>query len=311
MLIDAISIGGIMITCQECGFKTTRLQWTHFKYKCAGHLKNIKEYTQKYPNAPLVDEELKKRTAVTLDAMLSKYGQIEGMRRWEDYRSKQAASNSFEYKSSKHGWSKAQFDDYNKSRAVTVENLVARHGEHEGLLRWEKYCDRQAYTCTREYMIEEYGDAGERRWDEWQVSKRECALNRPDPISGTSKKEIEVFDVLISMFNLEVGSRNRWFYDDNISNKRNIDYLDYRKNIAIEFYGDYYHMNPVIYEPSDYNSRIRKTAEEKWVYDQETRRVLNSRGIALYVIWELDWIKNKDFVMKDISKWLLSHKAID
>ena len=29
-----------MVKCLECGFESSRLQWTHFKYNCTGRFAN-------------------------------------------------------------------------------------------------------------------------------------------------------------------------------------------------------------------------------------------------------------------------------
>ena len=33
-----------MIKCLECGFESSRLQWTHFKFNCTGRFNNGTEY---------------------------------------------------------------------------------------------------------------------------------------------------------------------------------------------------------------------------------------------------------------------------
>ena len=58
-----------------------------------------------------------------------------------------------------------EIDEYNKSRAVTRENLIKKHGEEEGLKIWKRYCDKQKYTTSLEYFIEKYGkEKGEEKY---------------------------------------------------------------------------------------------------------------------------------------------------
>ena len=129
-----------MIKCLECGFISQRLQWTHFKYKCTGKFANSKEYMLAYPNAKVVSSELAMSTAITLDNLIKKYGPAEGSIRWNEYKQKQSYSNSLEYKKKRHGWTKEQFDEYNSSRAQTLQKMIERHGEIEGAEKWEQYC---------------------------------------------------------------------------------------------------------------------------------------------------------------------------
>ena len=59
-----------MPKCLECGFEASRLQWTHFKYKCTGRFSNGREYKKVYPSALLVDKELAKNTAITKNNLI-------------------------------------------------------------------------------------------------------------------------------------------------------------------------------------------------------------------------------------------------
>ena len=51
-----------------------------------------------------------------------------------------AKKNTFEYKKEKFGWSPEDFKEFNKSRAVTKENLIKKHGEEKGLEIFNNYC---------------------------------------------------------------------------------------------------------------------------------------------------------------------------
>ena len=146
-----------MVTCLECGVSVARLQWTHFKFNCTGKFANCKEYKTAYPDAETVSIAVAKSTAITRDNLIKKYGVLDGAARWEQYKKKQAASNSFEYKKEKYGWTREKFDEYNSSRAQTLEKMIQRHGEFAGATKWEEYCIRQAYTNTKDYFIEKYG----------------------------------------------------------------------------------------------------------------------------------------------------------
>jgi hypothetical protein len=109
-----------MPKCLECGFEAPRLQWTHFRYKCTGRFQNGREYMKAFPGAKVVDDDLAKRTAVTESNLIQKYGKEEGQRRWDEYKAKQALSNTLEYKAEKYGWCKDDFDTYNQTPSVHI-----------------------------------------------------------------------------------------------------------------------------------------------------------------------------------------------
>ena len=94
------------------------------------------------------------RQSVTKEKMIKKYGISEGTERWDSYCKKQADSNKFEYKHEKHGMTLEEYDEYNKSRAVTLNNMIKRYGVNEGLIHWNQYVESERYTCTLPYYIE-------------------------------------------------------------------------------------------------------------------------------------------------------------
>ena len=93
---------------------------------------------------------------LSIERFITIYGIEEGKKRWDSYCKKQAESNTFEYKK-RNGLieTKEQFDEYNKSRAVTLKNQIKKYGDVEGKKRWDSYCKRQAYTNSKEYFGQE------------------------------------------------------------------------------------------------------------------------------------------------------------
>ena len=65
-------------------------------------------------------------SGVSLDVMIKRHGRVIGERKWNEYREKQAYSNTFDAKQKRHNWTRSDFDAFNKSRAVTLENMIAR-----------------------------------------------------------------------------------------------------------------------------------------------------------------------------------------
>lgn len=80
-----------------------------------------------------------------------------------------------------------------------------------------------------------------------------------------------------------------------------VDFLNVKKKIIIEIYGDYWHCNPKIYNSNYFNKSIKMTAEEKWKYDERRSQYLKNKGYTLHVLWESD-IRNNN--IKDIIEKL-------
>lgn len=311
-----------MIKCLECGFESNRLQWTHFKYKCTGRFNNGKEYLKVYPNALLVDPVLAKATAVTLDNLVKKYGVNEGHSRWNSYRKKQAYTNSFEHKKEKYGWTKEQFNQYNSSRAQTLEKMIERYGEINGVERWQTYCERQAYTNTKDYFIKKYGlEKGHQKYLEVNKSK---AVN--NPIILAEKMGITVDDATDIVIR-----RQKNFFTSNLEKEfttlleNKIGPLEYtsfskpygkwssllktyvvydikHKDCIIEFNGDYWHANPKLFEDT---AEIRgKSAKEIRERDMLKLKTVEEQGFRTFVVWESDFINNKQQTIEKVAKWI-------
>ena len=316
-----------MIKCKECGFESDRLQWTHFRYNCTGRFKNGREYRSAYPGALLVDPELSKKTAITLENFIKKYGEVEGKNKWNTYREKQAISNSLEYKKEKHGWTSDQFDAFNKSRAVTLENMIIKHGETKGIELWSQYCDRQKYTKTKEYFISNYGEVnGLQKYLE--INRKKSEPHDPKLLSeklgisidqavdvianrGSYKYTSLLEQEFINLLELRIGPLDhtslklpfgRWI--DSIS--KYVVYDIKHKDCIIEFNGDYWHANPKIYNKTDL---IRGTpASDIWKKDSIKINEATKLGYRTLIVWESDFIKNKQAIVEETAKWILKEQ---
>ena len=316
-----------MPKCLECGFESSRLQWTHFRYNCTGRFKNGTEYKKIYPDASLVDSDLAKKTAVTLENLINKYGEIEGQKKWEQYRKKQADSNTFEYKLEKYGWTKKQFDQYNKNRAVTLENLINKYGEIEGLERYEVYCKRQQYTTSIEYFIEKYGiDEGEQRWYQFCsdrgksndiyfiMEKYNITLDKAEKLlseryqrpSFVSNKETKFVDDFLSNINESVYTyKNRQFciWSKTLSSPLFYDITCSENKKIIEYNGDYWHCNPKKYSADFFVKQTNCNATEIWNRDSLKIATAKDRGFDVFTVWETDYDNNPEQVIKNILQW--------
>lgn len=315
-----------MIKCKECGYETERLQWTHFKYKCNGNVSSIKEYKEKYPDAKTVSDTLAKKTAVTKQKFLEKYGEDEGVKRWDEYRVKQARSNSFEYKKRKHGWTEKEFDAYNKSRSVTLKNMILKYGEDEGVRRWELYCERQAYTNTLEYFQEKYGkDEGRMKWevtnsekakgsDPYYVSESmNISFDKAVELISSRKRNdhfsSEAERMFVESLEAELGYDIRYscktkqysIWSPELNSIVFFDAYDDRKNVIYEYHGDFWHCNPALYSSDYYHPIIKKTAKEIWERDRLKLKCAMDRGIKVIIVWESDY-KNEDSEWKKMLK---------
>ena len=253
------------------------------------------------------------RQSVTKEKMIKKYGISDGTERWNSYCKKQADSNKFEYKHEKHGMTLEEYNEYNKSRAVTLNNMIKRYGVNEGLIHWNQYVERERYTCTLPYYIEKYGEEiGKEKYD-ILINKR----NPANRLFGPSAISLEMFNKLIKKF-----KNNIIYYDDNEFKVKTlkynlyyVDYYDETLNIVIEFYGNYFHLNPEKYSPDfiQYKNHEKCVkAKDKWKHDKERiddiQQTLNCKVI---IVWESTYRNDKKGTINSLIQMINNKEQLN
>lgn len=268
----------------------------------------------------------KKNYAVTEKNMTSKFGDEIGKIKWNDYIQKQKLSNEFEYKSNKYGWTREKFGDYNKSRSITLEKMILKHGENLGLIKWNDYLEKQRLTKSKDYFVDKYG------YDFWlnlckskahtienYLKRYKCEkiankkliefyskLNSPSVVSKSSQNYFDKLDIFLNKkFKTYYYRKDGKEYGKNLG-KRWV-YLDYyisELNLCIEYNGDLFHANPSMFGPNDepipFNN-IKSTVI--WKNDRERIQLLKDLyNIETIVIWESS-LPNIEFLVKEIEKY--------
>ena len=75
-------------------------------------------------------------------------------------------------------------------------------------------------------------------------------------------------------------------------------------NKIIEYFGDYWHMNPSIHDRKSYNKTIKSYAHEIWTKDQERIDDLKSLGYEILIVWERDYKANPESSLAQIKEFL-------
>jgi hypothetical protein len=79
-------------------------------------------------------------------------------------------------------------------------------------------------------------------------------------------------------------------------------------NLAIEFNGDYWHMNPKIYNENTINKVSKKTAKQIWDRDKLKENLCKEKDINLITVWESDWNNNSSQIKDQILNFVKSMK---
>ena len=74
-------------------------------------------------------------------------------------------------------------------------------------------------------------------------------------------------------------------------------------NLIIEYFGDYWHCNPVKYNGNYFNKKKNQFAWELWEYDKSKLDLIESCGYNVEVIWEREFRDNQSIIEEIISKY--------
>lgn len=324
--------GDELIECKICGYKKLYLNQKHFDK----HNISRADYLLKFNLKPsdLMNKKFIECRSITLDHLIDKYGNVVGKEKFDEYCKKQSNKNKFEFKQKKYGWDSEQFDKFNKSRAITLDNMIKKYGD-AGVKKYDEYCRKQAYAgVTKEYFIEKYGiiagyekwlavgkskaitlDSmikrhgeiiGKRKHEEWL---KRLAKNKSDTIVGVSHIANELFkqiDKHTTNKTYYMFKDGEYFLYDDIKGKCYfLDYYDIDTNKIIEFHGDYWHCNPRFYNKDYFNFRVNKTAQEIWDNDKRREtKISDLLKAQILVVWEHDYRHNKDDVINNILNFL-------
>ena len=120
---------------------------------------------------------------------------------------------------------------------------------------------------------------------------------------------VKKLNLILSTSNSYENEISIWLDKHNINYVRNdrtqikpkeLDFYFPEHNVAIEFQGTYWHMDPTIFEAHDYNVLTHKTAKEHWDMDNTKIVQCAKKGVTLIQIWEEDWNNNKDDIKENI-----------
>lgn len=226
-------------------------------------------------------------TGVTEKSMIRKYGEEEGLKRWNAYCNKRAEINSFKYKQDHFGWDRKTFDIFNKSRAITITNLINKYGETEGRKRWDKYIEKQRITKSFDYMVNKFGYEKAININKSKVSESVTCYSK---ISQECFRKID--SILNDMFTTYFATKNHEYTLNIGSHNVMLDYYIKELNVCIEFNGTIFHADPRVFEADSYPNPFDKnmSANDIWKFDNNRYKKLNELyGIKTYVIWENDY----------------------
>jgi hypothetical protein len=289
--------------CQECLSKEFPEYNKMNKSRVFNVMSKITQFAFDVPESEV--KNFTSKTSITLDNFIKKYGEEEGKIRWKKYCVLQAESNKFEYKKEKHGWDEARFKEFNRSRAVTLKNMIKKYGEEEGKKAFDEYVKKQKVNGkTLEWFIEKLGEEeGRIRYKKISINKAKGGVSSGSSYSKISQEFFYKLDGYFgNIYKTYFATKNeeKIFYIDDIQKCYILDYFIEDLRVSVEFHGDYYHANPKKYSPDHELLGLLKEnktikAKDIWEKDQKKYNYLKEhKGIKTVVVWEYDYCRNKN-----------------
>lgn len=246
--------------------------------------------------------------SVTLENLVRKYGEIEGSIRWQKYCKAQSLTNTLEYKKEKYNMSETEFKEYNQSRAVTLNNLIKRHGENIGAQKWEDYCKQQAKTKSFEFMVNKFGlektleinksKANTLQNFQKRYGQKEGYKKYMTYINKTSDYFSKESQIFFNRIDTEFNRYGKTYYatkngEFGVMTKKlgykKLDYFILSENVCIEYNGSLFHAGPEYKDNEKPNPWSNLTALEIRQNDIERYETLyNEKGIRTFVVWDYD-----------------------
>ena len=166
--------------------------------------------------------------------------------------------------------------------------------------------DRQA-TFTYEKCIEKYGEIeGNRifceRQHKWLKSLQNNFSKYGDSRSPQSKFAKTLIKKCCKYLHIPVPKKEKYIYWKPTSQAFAYDFT--YKNKIIEFQGDYWHCNPLLYDENFYNKVKQQTAKEIWNFDELKKQCANFYGYDVLYIWESEYNNNPEETVKKCIEFL-------
>ncbi len=321
------------------GLPTTRIAGRWIKERHPG--RTIDEYKNEFPDAPLVCGKMSKRLSESTKSRMNRpevkeyYSNL-----FKGDKNPNAKCNTTEeYRKSISPFSKSfkkyeGMTDEEKEKQIREYTQCDRDDRNDNQVKYwikkgyseeeakQKVSERQR-TFTLEKCIEKYGEEdGIKRYTErqtkWSAKVEEQyrqGLFSKIPHSQNSniysKFEKDIVDSIIESLDIDINDiycyKTSQFRLENTNEDCKNKIFSYDLTIGnkiIEFNGDFWHMNPDMYDSDYVHPYSNLSAEEKWEIDEIKLNCAFQNGYEVLTIWEQEYNENKEVTIQKCVEFL-------
>lgn len=186
----------------------------------------------------------------------------------------------------------------------TIENYIKKYGEIDGVIKFKERNHNWSLEMERKYHNGEYNRDSNKNGKGIQ---NRCFSNKEKDLS------ISLFNILNKKINdfkfmsICTGTHEQYYiFDSGKYYFYDIVFMYNGKRKIIEFNGDYWHMNPAIYNENDYNNSLKLKSKEIWNLFNHKLDIAKNKNFQTHIVWEMDWDKNKEDVINECINFLLN-----
>ena len=287
------------LKCEICGFIGKSLT-SHITRK---HKMQIKEYKKQFPESIIsfVTNEQREKISKKVKANFKD----ENFR--EFYRSVPRSILQIEFwlkrgytdeQQIKEIISREQVKRYEKGREKIIASITGLKAGDKNPMSLVSIAKRNNCTIEEASKLTPcFGRIGEKHpffgkhHDE--ESKTKIAKNMPKVFYNTSSGQIDLLNRLNCKYN--------GIFDDRKGvGPYNCDMVNEELKLVIEYFGDYWHCNPKIWDEDHIVKKTGITAKDVWERDSKKINFLKNLGYEVVVIWASDFYKNKEKTMEAV-----------
>lgn len=147
-------------------------------------------------------------------SLINRYGEKEGLRRYEERIAKFKQSISLESLIERYGEEEGQkiYNERNAARSSSLESLIKKYGEEEGTARYQQQVSKKAHAQTLQGYIDRYGfDEGCVRFKQRQQKFLDAwAKKTPEELARIRNLQVQSLEKMIERYGEENG-RQRYY----------------------------------------------------------------------------------------------------
>jgi G:T-mismatch repair DNA endonuclease (very short patch repair protein) len=291
------SQGYATLQCELCGFKSMLSLISHIRRK---HCISMNDYRNKFPNCVVQQASLNGKQNASR-SQKKRLEDPENMKKILEWRSFPSEIKHWTRKGFSEEEARQKIHEFQRSQSLKGNNETTRKKRSEKVsgdnnpMSLESISKREGVPISDASMLTPcYGRTGNKHPMFGKKHTKEAITKIGQHINhnGRSKLEHELSDKLVETYG---GKKNThvagWCCD----------YVNDQTKLIVEFFGDFWHMNPEKYSANDIHKLMNKIAEQVWSRDARKLRELREQGYEVIVIWESEWRRSKDECIERIK----------